>query len=230
MKFENIEKYCTIKAIVFDLDGTLIDTMRYFGMVASDVINKYYGIEKEKAKKMYFETSGIPFFQQLEVLFPKDERNDLAAKEYEENKLYYFFKEPFSNDILQTLEEIKRRFPNFILAVSSNNFEELVKKYMADNKVFVFDEILGFREGFSKGKDHFEYIMRKYDLERKNIVFIGDSWWDAKVALDNGIEFIAITRTFPKEEWKEKFPNVLVLESFDEILDLLRGVEECRQW
>ena len=229
MKFENLKKYCSIKALVFDLDGTLIDTMRYFGMVASEVINKYYGIDKEEAKKMYFETSGIPFFQQLEVLFPGDKRNSVASEEYEKNKLYYFFKEPFPEDALNVLKTIKKSFPRFVLVVSSNNFENLVKKYIIENRIMVFDEILGFRGGFSKGKDHFEYIMKKYNFKKENLVFIGDSWWDAKVAIDNGINFIAITKTFSSRDWKEKFPDILIINSFEEILDILRGVEKCRQ-
>ena len=226
---QNYKYYCKIKAIVFDLDGTLIDTMKYFGKVASQVMNKYYGVPIDEAKKLYFETSGVPFFQQLEIIFPGDSRNEKAANEYEKRKLKFFFSEHFSPELLKILREIRKKFPDFIIAVSSNNFEHLVKEYMRKNNLDVFDEVLGYRENFAKGKDHFKYLMDKYNLKGDEIVFIGDSWWDAKVAIDNGVKFIALTRTFPRNEWEKKFPNILVVDNFNEIIYFLEEVSKCRQ-
>ncbi len=223
------QEYCGTKAIVFDLDGTLIDTMKYFGEVASEVINKYYDIPIEKAREMYFETSGVPFFQQLEMMFPDDERNSKAAEEYEKNKLSFFFNEPFSPVLRDILSNAKKEYPEFIFVVSSNNFENLVREYMKKYNVDVFDEILGFREGFSKGKDHFSFISELYGLKEEEIVFIGDSWWDAKMALDNNIPFMGISTTFTLKEWVEKYPDITVIEDFKELFDFLEVIRKCRQ-
>ncbi len=223
------DDYCGVRAIVFDLDGTLIDTMRYFGEVASEVINKYYGISKSKARDMYFETSGVPFFQQLEIMFPGDSRNKDAAEEYERNKLKFFFSEPFSEELKSVLREVKLRYPGFLFAVSSNNFENLVREYMERHGVEVFDEVLGFRENFAKGRDHFNYLMNRYGLSKDEIVFIGDSWWDAEMALSNGVRFLGITTTFSKEEWMDRYPEQVVIEGFEELFEFLEVLSKCRQ-
>ncbi len=221
---------CGVRVIVFDLDGTLIDTMRYFGNIASKVINKYYGIPIPKAREMYFETSGVPFFQQLEMMFPGDMRNKKAAEEYEEKKLEFFFNEPFPGELGNILRELRKRFPQLVFVVSSNNFDNLVNDYMEKyGTKEIFDEILGFKEGFAKGKDHFDYIIRKYSVSKDEIVFIGDSWWDAKMALDNEVKFMAVTNTFPKEDWLKKFPEIPVIEDFQELIDILEEVSKCKQ-
>lgn len=226
---KNYMQFCGVKAVVFDLDGTLIDTMKYFGEVASAVINKYYGVPIEKAKEMYFETSGIPFFQQLEVMFPGDKRNSAAAEEYERNKTKFFFDEDFPEELKRILRETKREYPQFIFVVSSNNFENLVKEYMKRHNVDVFDEVLGYRDNFAKGNDHFSYIEKKYGLIRREIMFIGDSWWDAEMALTNNVKFLAITTTFDRNIWKEKYGYIPVIEDFRQLKDVFEVITKCRQ-
>ena len=74
------------KVVVFDFDGTVVDSMDSFADIAADVMPRYYSISGEEAKRLYLETSGIPFFQQLEQLFPNNENNDKAAHDFEETK------------------------------------------------------------------------------------------------------------------------------------------------
>ena len=47
-----------MRLIVFDFDGTLVDTMEAYAEKASELIEKFYGVPREKARKMYLETSG----------------------------------------------------------------------------------------------------------------------------------------------------------------------------
>ena len=60
--------------LVFDLDGTLIDTMGDYADKAAALIRDHYGTPKDEARRRYFETSGVPFEQQLEQIFPGDDR------------------------------------------------------------------------------------------------------------------------------------------------------------
>ena len=64
------------KAYLFDFDGTLVDTMGGFADIAGRVINGFHPhISFEAARRRYLETSGIPFFQQLEIICPEDPTN-----------------------------------------------------------------------------------------------------------------------------------------------------------
>lgn len=76
--------------ILFDFDGTLVDTMPAHSKLAAEVINKYFGINKKLAYKKYIETSGLPFEKQLEIIFPSKkhkQKREKCAKEYVNRKV-----------------------------------------------------------------------------------------------------------------------------------------------
>jgi beta-phosphoglucomutase-like phosphatase (HAD superfamily) len=69
--------------ILFDMDGTLVDTMQVFADVAAGVMVKHHGLDRARARAAYLATSGIPFFQQLEVIVPGHAGHAAAAAEFE---------------------------------------------------------------------------------------------------------------------------------------------------
>ena len=76
-----------------------------------------------------------------------------------------------------------------------------------ERKDINFDDVLGFREGFAKGKDHFDYIKNKYNFDNRDLVFIGDSLKDAERAYSNNVDFIAKAGLFSKEDFKVHLKN-----------------------
>ncbi|MHA1972421.1 MAG: hypothetical protein ACTSW1_05500, partial [Candidatus Hodarchaeales archaeon] len=83
------------------------------------------------------------------------------------------------------------------------------------------DDVLGYRDrNFEKGKPHFNYIINKYSLTIKNIVFIGDSLNDAKRAKDNDILFIAKKGLFTEGDFEKIIPNVKTIITLKELLPL----------
>lgn len=217
-----------IKSIIYDFDGTLVDTMGGFGEIASLLINKYYGIPIDKAKKKYFITSGIPFFQQLEKIFPNNDMNSMVAEEYEEKKLDGFFSTHLPQKTINFLFHLKNKYTDLKLVVSSNNFQNLVENFITKNNIHIFDLILGYKENFSKGKDHFNYVKKYFGFRNTELLFIGDSLLDAKRAIDNKIQFIAYSGTFNYEYWKKKFPDIKVISKIEEI-DNFFGDNNCKQ-
>ena len=58
------------KVIAFDFDGTLIDTMSSLADIAAAVINEYHGLAVEMARELFLRTSGRPFAEQIQRIFP----------------------------------------------------------------------------------------------------------------------------------------------------------------
>src|SRR5262245_55910893 len=75
------------RGVLFDLDGTQVDTMGGFADIAADVMAARHGVEFDWARGKYLETSGLPFCKQLEVVFPGHPANQAASDEFEARKL-----------------------------------------------------------------------------------------------------------------------------------------------
>jgi phosphoglycolate phosphatase-like HAD superfamily hydrolase len=206
------------KGYIFDFDGTLVDTMGGFADIAGRVINKFHpAISFGEARRRYLETSGIPFFQQLEIICANDPTNPKKAEIFEEEKKTGFFGENFSQDVKKTVSSLRKE--GKVVGVSSNNFQELVDRFVAKEDL-KFDLVLGFKKGFEKGKDHFQFFMKRYNLDSDSIVFVGDSLKDAERALTNGITFIGLCGTFTSEDFKNFNRSIKTIKNISEILDL----------
>jgi len=189
------EKY---RLCIFDFDGTVVDSMGHIADVAVEMMTECYDISEKEAREKFVKTSGIPFFRQLEVLFPSDSRNKEVAQKFEDKKQFYFLDEPLYPDTRLILEHLKNW--GYISAVSSSNLQEIIDKYLKQKNV-EFDEVLGFRKGFEKGKAHFDFLKEKYALKKSEMLFVGDSLNDARRASEYGIDFIGRIGTFSEEDF-----------------------------
>lgn len=183
---------------IFDFDGTIVDSMNKIADTAVEVMIEHYGMTEEDARHGFIRTSGIPFFRQLEVLFPRDNRNRRASDVFENSKQYYFLEEKLFPEVREIVEHL--RSEGYISAVSSSNQLGIVETYLKKQLVF-YDEVLGFREGFEKGPLHFEYLRLKHDLEKDEMLFVGDSVNDGFKAEEYGVDFVARTGTFSPDDF-----------------------------
>lgn len=214
MKGEPMEK---TRAVIFDFDGTIVDSMDSFADTAAAVMPRHFPIEASEARRLYLETSGLPFFQQLDVLFPDNPANKIAAAEFERLKLEGYFAKPLCEGVAETIDHMRQR--GIKVAVSSNNFQELVDRFVARINI-PFDMVMGFRENFAKGADHFSHAERALELDRDRMTFVGDSIKDGERAQEFGIGFIAKEGIFTREQFSERFPDAAVISKLSELREI----------
>jgi phosphoglycolate phosphatase-like HAD superfamily hydrolase len=208
------------KYIMFDFDGTIVDSMPFLENNAVILLTEFYGFSKEEAAQKYRETTGLPFIQQMEIINPNNEgKNAKIVEEFEKMKIERIYEQKLFNDSLDVLNILKHR--QYKLGISSGTLEEIIKKYLLKNQIDLVDDILGWKPGFEKGKHHFEYVMEKYSLNKTNLVFIGDSLHDAKRARDNNIKFIGKEGMFTNYDFNKVIDGVSVLSNLTEILEIL---------
>ncbi|HPS87792.1 MAG TPA: HAD hydrolase-like protein [Spirochaetota bacterium] len=204
------------KAYLFDFDGTLVDTMSGFADIAARVINQFNPeISVERARERYLETSGNPFFQQLEIITPGDPANKEKARIFEETKIEGFFNSSFTTEVRETINMLRAQ--GNIAGIASNNFQELIDRFVANEKLD-FDIVLGFRTGFEKGPMHFDYVREKFNLEKEDLTFVGDSLKDAEKAFAYGIKFVGICGTFRRSDFLKYRNDIVTIESIKELL------------
>lgn len=206
-----------IKAIVFDLDGTLVDTMGEFTDIAAKLISENYGLSEELAKAEYKRTSGKPFFKQLNELFHGNEKNAEVTAQFEMDKLDVRKTNVVSDETRVALKELKKKYP---LAISSNNYERNVREFVKSENLDI-DFPLGFRTGVSsKGKKHFAFLCDKFGITPQEILFIGDSLNDANVARECGVNFVAKLGTFKEEDFRKISPSIRCISKISGLMEL----------
>lgn len=221
-----------VRMLVFDLDGTLVDSMTHFTDVAADVMKRFFGVDAEEARRMYRDTSGLPFEFQLKRLFGADVRIDEASKAFESEKITTYGDSRFYDDVRPALQKLRQN--GYLLAVSSNNHEANVVEKLSKH-LDLFDRILGYHPGFLKGRDHFLKLQSEFELDADQMLFIGDSLHDCRTAKDNDLKFVARLGTFSAQDFAEiSFPKIAVTD-FDELFDCLcpspmnqEGVTTCK--
>ena len=206
------------RACIFDFDGTLVDSMGAFADLAGRLLQEAFGLTKEEGRERYLRTSGLPFREQLEALFPSDPRNERTALAFEERKRLDYFAQPLFPNTAETLEYLRGR--GLKLAVSSSNFPELVEAFLK-RKRLALDLVLGWRPGFSKGKAHFDCIQDRLSLAAHQILFVGDSLKDAEKSAAHGIDFVGKAGTFPAGEFRTRFPEFPVIHDLAELKEIL---------
>ena len=187
-----------IRVVVFDFDGTLVDTMGAFADKASQLMASYYDIDCHCARELYLKTSGYPFGQQLQQLFGNNPLNTEVAERFETWKLELLDgplePRPGVKQMILDLQAVGYR-----VAISSNNSQANVDQLVADWD-FPLESALGFRnKSFCKGEPHFSWLRRELQVKRSEMLFVGDSLNDFRMALHSNVAFAAVTYTFPEE-------------------------------
>lgn len=206
------------QVLLADLDGTLIDTMPILADLASEVMNEVYACAPKLARTMYLDTCGLPFSQQLEVIYPGDGRNCTAAERFESRKPARCAEVSLLADTRAALEALRALGTRIV--VSSNNGRDNVENF-ARRSGFAFDMVLGFGDGLCKGGPHVRRAAQAFGAGPEEMLFVGDSIHDGDMARREGIAFVAIAGTFPRRRFTERFPGAPVVRHFAELPALL---------
>lgn len=207
------------KAVIFDFDGTLADSMPFLEKIGVKVMQEYYDVSKSEATKRYRSTTGLPYEQQIEMNFPDASQNEEAIEDFERQKIERIFEQDLFQDASVTIEKLYER--EFALFVSSSTFESTITEYFERKSMLhYFEDIMGYRQGFEKGADHFRHVESKYAIPLQQVVFIGDSLKDYERA-DGLVKFIAKEGMFTANDFSEVGHNGHVVERLEQIPPLV---------
>lgn len=172
-----------IKAIVFDLDDTLISEREYiksgFKVIAKEISDKYKLNKKE-------------VFEKMEELFEKSSKNvfnrilENYEIEYEKNEILrligiYRNHEPkikFFDDVIPTITELKKR--GYKIGMITDGYKETQNKKLDTLKCRgLFDEIivtdeLG-REFWKPHEKSYMILKEKFECSYEEMIYIGDN-------------------------------------------------------
>lgn len=216
------------KACIFDLDGTLANTLKTLAYVGNTALEKCgFAPVDEALYPNFIGTGADNLLRALIKASSGSAPNDciLAHVRAEYDKIYVaspiYLTEAYDGiyDMLATLSS--RKIKTAVLSNKPHDMTcEVVKSLFSEHK---FDVVFGQREGVAKkpSPDAPLEIAKLLGLEPKNFLFIGDSGVDMKTARASGMTSVGVTWGFrSKEELLENGANHLI-SSASELISLL---------
>ncbi|MHA1964548.1 MAG: HAD family hydrolase [Candidatus Thorarchaeota archaeon] len=207
------------RAVIFDFDGTLADSMPFLQNIGVAIMMKHFGVSKEDATKRYVTTTGLPYEHQIKMNFPEDPRNEAAIEEFEQLKIERIFEQGLFPDAESTVSKLGER--GFDVFVSSSTFQPTIEEYFKRKGILqLFKAIVGYRPGFEKGADHFNHISSTYKIPMDNMVFIGDSLKDLERS-EGYCDFIGVLGMFDSQSFLKAGHRGRLISYLSEIPDII---------
>ena len=212
-----------IKLVTLDFDGTTADTMPTLEEIAVKLMVKHYELETEDARAKYQITTGLPFEQQMEIVFPDNPNNKLVISQFEKEKIECIFDLPLFKDAKSTIDLLREK--GYLVAISSSTTQPIIEKYCKEKELIV-DQIVGYRMGFEKGKDHFDFLKEKFNLSAEELVYVGDSLKDCERAQNNDIVFIGKTGMFSQKDFNKISKSKIVISDLEELIKIIPDLNQ----
>lgn len=204
-----------IELIIFDLDGTLLDTLDDLAVSANYALRQHGYPEHELNAYRYFVGNGIT--KLIERALPEEaRREDIILRLRKEFVTYYQrhktdLSRPYPG-ITELLSQLRRQ--KIRLAVASNKYQqgttELIDHFFERN---LFSVVLGQRENIPVKPDPaivFE-ILKQTGIKKSATLYVGDSGVDMQTARHSGLTSIGVTWGFrPRQELEENGACYLV--------------------
>lgn len=215
-----------IKLVIFDLDGTLLNSIDDLGDSCNYILEQHGFPTHPLDAYRYFVGNGVG--KLVERALPEKARNtDFIEEIRREFVAHYSLNAenktaPYSG-ILDLLTALRNE--GVMLAVASNKFisgtTALVSKYFGD---YEFIAVLGQREGIPVKPDpRIVYdIIEISGIDKKDILYVGDTSVDMQTATNAGVKSIGVEWGFrPKSELIESGATYIIDNPL-QIMDIVR--------
>ena len=214
------------RLIIFDLDGTLLDTIGDIAEAVNQALEKCSFPSHPRDSYRFMVGSGIMAL--FERALPPEERTESNILRIREYFLPYYeahnadLTAPYAG-IVELLETLHSR--GLKLAVASNKYHQATQQLVSHYFTSIpFCAVLGHREGMpvKPSPEIVREIMASAEVcDTQEVLYVGDSDVDMLTARNAGVEGVGVSWGFrPKEELAAHNPKAII-DTPAELLSLL---------
>ena len=214
-------------SVVFDLDGTLLDTLGDLRDSVNYALEKNNLPERSTEEIRSFVGNGIRLL--IESSVPENTPIETVDKCFSDFKEYYkdhsaILTKPY-DEIIDLMKKLKSK--GVKIAVVSNKADFAVKTLMEDYFSGLYDCAYGERAGVKRkpAPDGVFGAISEMDGDLENTVYIGDSEVDVETAKNANLPCIAVTWGFRDKKVLERLNPEYIVDSTSDILRIIeRGI------
>ena len=213
------------KAVVFDLDGTLVDSAADLGNAVNRVLKSHGYPVHEIPRYQDFIGSGTEVM--VRRALPEDSRGDETVKEclaefMDDYNTNFDVDSVLYDGIPELLDHLSEK--SIILTMLTNKPESITVK-LAESLLSDWDfrVVMGSRDGIPKKPDPTgaRILMEQIGLEGSQIVYFGDSGIDMKTAVSAGMLPVGVLWGFRGKEELENEGAKYIIENPMEITEMI---------
>ena len=203
------------KLAIFDLDGTLSDSLPWFRSVVNSLADKhgFRRIEdgdvemlREKSSREIIAWLGVPFW-----------RMPLIAADMRRLKAQNIDSIPLFAGVGPMLQELSQA--GVIMAMVSSDSESNVRRALGDHAVLMSQFACG-ASMFGKAAK-FKAVLKRTGIAADDAIAIGDELRDGEAAAQAGIDFGAVSWGYARPEALRRLSPARVFDSVAEILRIV---------
>lgn len=209
--------------IIFDLDGTLLNTIKDLRIALNHALKMHGFSEKSEAETLALLGNGIEAL--VAGAIENGRENPKFLETFCSFKAYYSahlndYTVPYPG-ILELWGELKRR--GIKVGIVSNKFDEGVKALCAK----FFDGLADYAQGGSEtvkkkpAPDAVFALIKMAGAEGERHIYVGDSEVDIETAKNAGIQCISVSWGFRPREFLEQNSADIIIDKPAELLQLL---------
>lgn len=212
-----------MKAIIFDLDGTLLDTLEDLKNAVNAALLHCDMPERTLDEVRNFVGNGIRNLMKRAV--PDGENNPRFEEAFSFMKEYYDIhcKEntrPYAG-IMDLLDELKAQ--GYIMAIVSNKVDSAVKELSKEHFSSYMTAAIGEMEGVARkpAPDTVIKALKECDVEAEDAIYVGDSDVDIATAKNSGLKCISVSWGFRDTQFLMEHGATTIIDKPGELLGLL---------
>ena len=213
-----------IDTVIFDLDGTLLDTLEDLTDSTNYALKKFGLQERSIDEVRQFVGNGVDRLIRRAVAGALPEEKEAEClrtfKQYYAEHMYHKTK-PYDG-IMKLVKMLIQE--QYRLAIVSNKFDPAVKEL---NRIYFenqFPVAIGASEGIAKkpAPDTVYEAMRQLGSSKENAIYVGDSDVDVMTAKKSGLPCIGVTWGFRDEELLTSLGADYIVHRPEEIMEILQ--------
>lgn len=209
LKYEVIMMLKNTKGIIFDMDGTLVDSMWLWESIDRKILNKRNIKPPEDLKESIQTMSFYEVAKYFKTRFDLPESPEQIQKECYETCVYeYSTNIPLKHGAKEFLLLLKQK--NIKIGLATSNYRELTELNLKKNKVYhLFDAITTISE-VKRSKsfpDIFLLTAKKLNLHPKDCIVFEDILSAVKGAKTAGMTVVGVYDFYSDYQWDDMVKN-----------------------